>query len=104
MRGISICLFQVFPVVEGDFIWVFSIFVTAHCALSTIPLGMEAFRARQPGNRSRDALLATEVRGARQVALPANPNLRSRVKIGKSREPTDNNNNNNNNKLLMPCV
>ena len=82
-------MFQAFPVFEGDSIWVFSIFVTALCALSRIPLGMEAFRARQLGNRPSDARLATEVLGARQVALPVKPNSRSRVKIGKNREPTD---------------
>ena len=82
-RGISICLFQVFPVVEGDSIWVFSIFVTTHCALSTIPLSMEAFRAKQQCNRPRDARLATEVRSARQVVLPTKPNSRSR---GQNRE------------------
>ena len=54
-------------------------------------MGMEASRAIQPGNQSRDERSATEVRDARQVALPGDQasqtKLAARVKIGKNKEP-----------------
>ena len=45
---------------------------------------MEAFRARQPVNRPRDARSATEVRGAKQVVLPGDQSSQTRSQTGEA--------------------